>query len=233
MPESPEKVLLRKNGIGTRLRGVVAKLGGGKQAVENADFALSTLNRYIAGESQIGLEDAADMCAKAGVSLNWLVTGEGEPHAPKFDTEVPSSSLGSEYALIPGYDIHASAGNGILTPDSEIPTRRLAFRYRWLQHRGLNERDLVLVFAKGDSMEPTIADNNTLMVNTSEQRPEDGGIYVIRHGDHLVVKRTQLVFGEGIRLISDNKAYPEQMISFDAATDLHVVGRVVWIGKDV
>lgn len=233
MPESPEKVLLRKNGIGTRLRGVVAKLGGGKPAVENADFALSTLNRYIAGESQIGLEDAADMCARAGVSLMWLVTGEGDAHAPNFDKELPGSALDSEYALIPGYDIHASAGNGNLVPEAEIPTRRLAFRQRWLQHRGLNERDLVLVFAKGDSMEPTIADNNTLMVDTSEKRAEDGGIYVIRHGEHLVVKRTQLVFGQGIRLISDNKAYPEQMVDFDAATDLQVVGRVVWIGKDV
>ena len=233
MPESPEKVLLRKNGIGTRLRDVVAKLGGGKPAVENADFALSTLNRYIAGESQIGLEDAADMCARAGVSLEWLATGAGEPQIPGAAASVGGDDLVGEYALIPGYDVHASAGNGSIVPSSEVPTRRLAFRQRWLQHRGLNERDLVLVFAKGDSMEPTISDNNTLMVDTSEQRAEDGGIYVIRHGEHLVVKRTQLVFGQGIRLISDNKAYPEQMVDFDAATDLQVVGRVVWIGKDV
>lgn len=233
MSDEPNLVPNSNIGIGTRIKGVIAKLGGVPTVEKTTDYKSSTLHRYIKEDSPIGLETAAELCRRAGISLDWLATGLGDPHAPKFESTGAGNTLDSEYALIPGYDIHASAGNGILTPDSEIPTRRLAFRNRWLQHRGLQEKDLVLVFAKGDSMEPTISDNNTLMVDTSEKRAEDGGIYVIRHADHLVVKRTQLVFGQGIRLISDNKAYPEQMVDFNAATDLEVVGRVVWIGKDV
>ena len=90
-----------------------------------------------------------------------------------------------------------------------------------------------MVFTKGDSMEPTIADNNTLMVDTSDTDPQDGGIYVIRNDGHLLVKRTQIAPGQGVWLISDNKEYKEVLVKFDKTEDLEVIGKVVWIGKDM
>lgn len=38
------------------------------------------------------------------------------------------------------------------------------------------------MFAKGDSMEPAILDNETVMVDTSERKLRDGHILVIRNG---------------------------------------------------
>lgn len=56
---------------------------------------------------------------------------------------------------------------------------------------------------------------------------QDGQVFVIRDGDTLLVKRLQRKLGGVIRVISDNRLYPE----FDASADsLQVVGRAVWKG---
>lgn len=142
------------------------------------------------------------------------------------------AEISSEFALVPGYRIEVSAGHGAVI-SSEKPTRYLAFRHKWLQFRGLKPENLALVFARGDSMEPTIHDNNTVMIDTSQTELIDGNIYVIRTDNHLVVKRIQKLVNKGILLLSDNKEYKEQMLEPNEANDLAVIGRVVWIGKDV
>jgi phage repressor protein C with HTH and peptisase S24 domain len=188
-------------------------------------FRESTLRGYLSGS--IPSIDKADQIAKAaGVNLQWLVSGEGRKTAD----EAANGEM-SEFALIPGYNIQISAGNGLESGQEEI-TRKLAFRHKWLKFKGLKEKDLVLVFVKGDSMEPTISDNNTLMIDTSQQALEDGHIYVIRTNDHLVVKRIQNTL-EGFILISDNKEYEKVMITYSKAEDLQVIGKVVWLGKDL
>lgn len=146
--------------------------------------------------------------------------------------DADAAELSQEYALIPGYSVQVAAGAGAF-PIDEQPTRRLAFRRKWLRFRGLNEKDLVLVFAKGDSMEPTISDNNTLMIDTSQREFSDGAIYVIRTDHHLIVKRVQTLLGSTILLLSDNQAYQPIEVNLAEANDLEVIGRVVWIGRDV
>ncbi|WP_299197908.1 S24 family peptidase [uncultured Amphritea sp.] len=142
------------------------------------------------------------------------------------------AELANEFALIPGYNVEVSAGSGAF-PNSEQPSRRLAFRHKWLRYKGLSEKDLVLVFSRGDSMEPTISDNNTLMIDTSQRELSDGAIYVIRVNSHLVVKRVQTLLNRDIMLISDNTAYHPETLKPEQLNDLEVIGKVVWIGKDV
>lgn len=146
--------------------------------------------------------------------------------------DAEAAELSQEYALIPGYSVQVAAGAGAF-PIDEQPTRRLAFRRKWLRFRGLNEKDLVLVFAKGDSMEPTISDNNTVMIDTSQRELTDGAIYVIRTDHHLIVKRVQTLLGNAVLLLSDNQAYQPIEVKMSEVQDLEVIGRVVWIGKDV
>ncbi len=199
---------------------------------KSCGYSESTMRGYLSG-SIPSLEKAAHIAKKAGVNLLWLATGEG-PMRPGEQSEASAgaSELETEFALIPGYNIQVSAGSGAL-PVDESPTRKLAFRHKWLKFKGLKEKDLVLVFADGDSMEPTISDNNTLMIDTSKRELKDGNIYVIRTNSHLIVKRVQTLWNKGILLLSDNKEYETQQVEPNEADDLEVIGRVVWIGKDV
>lgn len=227
--------------------------GGASNLARLSGVSESVVRKWKDGKSEPTRDKLEALSKAAGVNIQWLVLGTGPKQGVQIgaaysagpivgstldstiDSAIDSTHQQqemSEFALIPGYSIQVSAGHGV-SPESEQPTRRLAFRHRWLKYRGLNEKDLVMVFTKGDSMEPTIADNNTLMVDTSNTDPQDGGIYVIRNDGHLLVKRTQIAPGQGVWLISDNKEYDKLLVNFGQTDDLEVIGKVVWIGKDM
>lgn len=190
---------------------------------QKAGMGDSTLRAILNG-SLPRLDNLLRIAETAGVSVEWLATGK-EAQKPTFEFE-------DEFALVPGYNIQVAAGDGRIAGE-ESPSRELAFRRKWLRFRGLNENDLALVFAKGDSMEPTISDNETVLIDTSEKKLKDGQIFVIRNGDHLLVKRIQTLWNDGVQLLSDNKEYPPQEIASSDLEQLEVIGKVVWVGKDL
>lgn len=219
--------------IGTRINEVSAIIGGKKEVAKVAGLSESQLHRIVAGDSQPKLEPIVAIARAANISLEWLATGEGPMRPGEVGEGRANYSVEmGEFALIPGYNVEVAAGVGTF-PGGEESTRKLAFRHKWLRFRGLKPENLVLVFAKGDSMEPTINDNNTLMIDTSNRELIDGHIYVIRTDGHLIVKRIQKLWNKGILLLSDNKEYREQQIEPNEADDLEVIGKVVWIGKDL
>lgn len=153
--------------------------------------------------------------------------------APQPYASIPiATDFMDEFALIPGYRIQVSAGHGSLNPDQLEPVRHLAFRRKWLKFRGFDEHELAIVWAKGDSMEPTIHSNDTLVVHLGRNTPADGHIYIFRNGDELFVKRYQSMLGTW-RLISDNSFYPAVDIPKNDQHNFEVVGQVVHIAKDV
>lgn len=218
-----------QNQLAERIRFCAKLAGNGDLLAEKSGIPRRTLESYLSGSSEPKAARLAAIVKATGVSAQWLLTGYGV--AIDNGINDVTSDIESEFALIPGYSVQVSAGSGAF-PDHEQPSRRLAFRHKWLRFRGLNEKDLVLVFAKGDSMEPTIEDNNTLMIDTSQRELNDGAIYVIRSNDHLIVKRVQRLLNQAVLLISDNRAYQPIQVNLDT-DDLQVIGRVVWIGKDV
>lgn len=137
-----------------------------------------------------------------------------------------------EFALIPGYRIQVSAGHGVINGDQEPPCRFLAFRRKWLKYKRFNESELTVVWAKGDSMHPTISDNDTLIVHLGRKEPKDGHIYVFRNGEELFVKRYQSALGVW-RLISDNSLYPPLDILKEEQHQFDVIGQVVHVAKDI
>ena len=243
-----EEVYPYEKQVGTRLKVLFAEHGGPNFIASDVlKMSYGQVNRYQSGEAMMRMGEIKKLCEYTGVRADWLiwgtlpvyqkdVAGEAdmvrEPQTEYEDTAPRPGNYGDEYAFIPGYNVTAAAGSGSVVEGEQV-TRRLAFQRKWLKKEGLSEKDLVAIYADGDSMEPTISNNNTLLVDTSKTEPQDGRIYVIKDGDMLLVKRIQRVFGQGLLLISDNKQYKEQMIAFDQATSLEIVGRVAWVGKNV
>ncbi|OPX57145.1 hypothetical protein BTE48_00995 [Oceanospirillum multiglobuliferum] len=216
--------------LSNRIRQCAEIAGSGDALSRLTAIPRRTLEMYLSGDAEPKAVRIGLIAKAAGVSGHWLLTGEGEI----FESDkTGASELEEEFALVPGYNIQVSAGHGAFPDAFETPTRKLAFRHKWLRFRGLHVKDLVLVFAKGDSMEPTISDNNTLLIDTSQRDLQDGNIYVIRTDGHLIVKRVQQLWNKGILLISDNASYKEQQLSPEEVKELQVVGKVVWIGKDL
>lgn len=140
-------------------------------------------------------------------------------------TAPPVRAITPEWADIPRLPLGASAGPGTL-PAEEIPSGRLRFNHRWLKGQGLEPAMLTVIEVEGDSMEPTLRDGDEILVDRTP-RPLRAGIHVIRLDDVLLVKRLEPGPGGTLRVISDNAAYPRLE---RAASEVEIVGRVVWKG---
>jgi phage repressor protein C with HTH and peptisase S24 domain len=153
------------------------------------------------------------------------ITGEAPP-------EGVDEAFDKEYAEVPVYDVRASAGPG-LSIEEEAFKHRLLFRRDFLRSvTPAPVRKLCVIEASGDSMFPTIANGDQLLVDLTQTTPREDGIYVLRIDDDLIVKR---VVVDPVRrqahIGCDNRAY-EPLHPVDLE-DLHVAGRVIWIGRRV
>ncbi|MBQ4838763.1 MULTISPECIES: XRE family transcriptional regulator [Pseudoalteromonas] len=196
------------------------------------DVSEGTLRRILKGEDP-KLSIIERISSEAQVSLLWLITGE--------DSCAPDSTLhpivkldefNDAFVLVPGYHVSVSTGHGAFNDQMQV-SRHLAFRKKWLEYKNLEKSKLAVVFAKGDSMEPTIHNNNTILVDLSDKKLSEGLIYVVRLGEELYAKRLQQYLDGSVRLISDNKEYVEQVVKPDEMEQLEIIGKVVWIGKDL
>lgn len=182
------------------------------------------------------LEDAVSTFEQASALL-----GQRVARAPRSTQPRPTGGLQSEivsmggdsWVLLPVYDTQASAGPGAEI-DRETVIHRIAFREEWVRtvtHAPI--KDLAVIAVDGDSMEPTLRQGDTVLVDFGQRRPQrKDGIYVIRTDGGLQVKRLQVELASGhLSILSDNKVYESQ--HGVRPEDLAVVGRVIWLGRQV
>lgn len=168
----------------------------------------------------------------SGVTVEWLATGRGEKAysdglVSGLVSSVDSGSINNEFAYINMYDAEVSMGSGAWNDDERI-IYPLAFRKDWLSAEGINPEQCVAIVARGDSMEETIKDGATLLVDLTSNSIGRDGVYVIRFDGHLLAKRLQRSFDGSVLIKSDNPAYSEIKVPKEQAEELHVIGRVVW-----
>lgn len=136
-----------------------------------------------------------------------------------------------EFALIPLYNVAASAGGGALIVDEAI-VDRLAFKDEWIRHTlHVDPKHLALISAVGDSMEPTLHPGDIIMMDCSVNAITNNAIYVIQVNGTLMVKRVQRMMDGRVIIRSDNAVYEVETLSSDMLEGLRIVGRVVWAGR--
>ena len=133
-------------------------------------------------------------------------------------------------ALVPRYSLGASAGPGAHAED-EVAAGHIAFDPVWLRGKGVKAGYLSMIQVQGDSMQPTLANGDEILVDRSVKTDKlRNGIYVLRMDDTLIVKRIALTHnGNGISVRSDNKAFPS--IDECDPSSIDMIGRVVWVGR--
>lgn len=134
-------------------------------------------------------------------------------------------------ALVPVYSVEASAGSGRVV-DLEEHIANLAFSPRYLaEMTAARGRDLAAIRVRGDSMEPTLLDDDMVLIDRTKTSLDYDGLFVLRFGEALHVKRV----GRGrsratVQVISDNRIYPAVEME---RTEIEVVGKVLWYGRKV
>ena len=90
-----------------------------------------------------------------------------------------------------------------------------------------------MISVSGDSMTPTLADGDLVMIDTARKLPSPPGIFILDDGVGLVAKRVDTVPNTTppiLRLSSDNPAYTNYQRRLD---EVHVIGRVIWFGRSL
>lgn len=170
------------------------------------------------------------------VSPEWLKNGIGmysvNDEKAEYSNSPEKSPSNETHVIIPRYNVAASCGPGQLNDHVEV-NGGLAFMRSWLRDQGWRAADLVVIYARKDSMAPTIADGAVLLVDTSQTQPESGRVYVLNWFGEERVKRLHKIGATRYRVASDNpnKAeYPDEDVDFSAQPDVRIIGRVVWQG---
>lgn len=186
-------------------------------------FSVGALNNYLSG-SMPSADKAMRIADVCGVRLEWLIHGAG----PKY----PEPPAAVSYGEVPRYDLALAAGHGSFVDRAEL-LDHIPFTQAFLRRKlGRASVDgLVMLDAKGDSMEPTIGDGDLVMVDTRDRALQDG-IMAFVLNDVARIKRLRPLMTGGLEIISDNdKVYrPETMQPADLL-DLQIIGRVRWVGK--
>ena len=145
------------------------------------------------------------------------------------------STDNATYCKIPLFNIKASSGHESFINDEEIGAD-LMFRRDWLERELKSDPDnLFILSAESDSMEPTINHDALLIVDKSIDRIITEGIYILRRGDTILIKRIRKLSEDTIELISDNPAYGKETIEQSNQPEIIILGKVIyiWSGRKI
>lgn len=138
----------------------------------------------------------------------------------------------ADFVMVPLYDVEVSAGPGSII-DSEQIACHLAFRREWIVAQGLSAKDLAAVTVKGDSMNGTLENGDTVLLDRSKTDIVSDAIYVLADTWGLKIKRIQRLLNGDLIVKSDNTLYNSETLSpaDQEARPLSIFGRVVWFGR--
>lgn len=191
-----------------------------------------------------------------GISADWLLSGAGQPYTRPMAAEAaqagslragqsiatfaPQEGPRTEYvecldcqlAMVPMVEARLSAGTGSFEAGTGVE-RRYAFRSDWINLKGQPSK-MVLMRVAGDSMEPQVFNDDVVLIDQSQTTPRAGGLFAVAVEDLVYLKIVDAVPGKFI-LKSSNEAYAPLEIDArgDLADGIRIIGRAVWIGREL
>lgn len=221
--------------IADRLRMVREALG--MTQVEIAELVGVSANtwRRCEQKNEAPNAEALTVLVQKGFDASWILTGHGQMRLSDAPPELKREQLQAEvakmgYVWVPRFEVEVAAGAGAMAAE-EPEANPIAFQREWLHREfGANPSDLVVVRARGDSMQNRIHDRDLLLVDRSEPKLRSGNqIYAFLFDGLLYVKRLQRRLDGSIVVSSDNdEVYPPEIISVGRASELNIIGRVLW-----
>lgn len=198
------------------------------EALERTGMTLAELSRRSGVKydalNKLRRREGASTSAENAARIARALGLDDQDHSDPAFAVVPAGDN-----LINIYNVEASAGYGALV-GSEMVVDRLSFPPGYIrQITSSNPKNLAIISVKGKSMEPTLSDDDIVMVDLTKTDLSYDGLFVVRDGgDSLLVKRISRGPRRGtVLLVSDNPQYPNQERAFE---DIEVVGKVIWKG---
>lgn len=203
--------------------GFVTKVAFAKAAGVDA----TTYRAYENGQNGYS-KLAAVFAKKLGVSAEWLLEGGETPTIDQAEVISRASRESDEIDMVGIQHADLDLGLGAVFIDSHVDVEVLQFPRKWVQTITYSPAELLTwARGKGDSMSPTIADGDIVMIDRSQRDVrEQDAIWAFTVGDVGSIKRLR-VKGDRYVILSDNPAVPADEEPQDF---VRIVGRVVFVG---
>jgi phage repressor protein C with HTH and peptisase S24 domain len=202
--------------------------------VKASGASKSVVNQWLTGKiKSMDIRYALNIERELGFSHIWLMTGDGDPrHAPLRNLKhaVPvraADNDDSEFVQIRMVKLRLSAGiTGFQTEPDGRDGGTLGMRRNWIERNNLHAAHLIAILVKGESMEPSLYEDDIVIINTLDTKPVDGAVYAFNYEGEAVVKRLSRDAGQWW-LNSDNPDQRKYHRKLCHATTCLVIGRVV------
>jgi len=162
---------------------------------------------------------------KFGLNPEWLESGNGRSYLRK-----PIGGAVSEFEKIPKVNARLCAGDGSFETDADIQCY-YAFQKDWLRKKGTVDA-MVLFDIFGNSMEPEIRNSDTVLVDQSQKAILAGALYAIGIEDTIMVKRIEKRPNKLV-LLSNHKDYLPIMLNREEASAVRIIGKVIWVCREI
>jgi phage repressor protein C with HTH and peptisase S24 domain len=160
---------------------------------------------------------------RTGADADWL----------EFGRQARLRGLESEdspYIGIPKVRARLSAGGGSFETGGDVEGF-YSFQRDWLRRKG-NPAGMVLMDVVGNSMEPEIRHGDMALIDQGQVAVVAHGVYAVGVEDTVLVKRVEKRPG-ALVLLSDNRDYAPIVLCGDELESLRIIGRVLWIGREL
>lgn len=184
---------------------------------EQAGVSVQVMKNRIYKERIPDVEDTLKLMAVLGTTVEEFF-GVDIQLPPKVVVECAADT-----EKIPVFEQFFSCGKGQYVPETEYINGYIAIPEDLKTKRF--EGHLAASKIRGDSMEPTIFNGDTVICD--DLGYQEDGIYAIIFEGQGFVKRLQRVAG-GVRIISDNQAY-ETMFAKNDTEELKIIGKVHYV----
>ncbi len=201
----------------------------GAELAKIAGVSRAAVSKWLNDENGINAIQARLLGDFFGVDPIWLETGEGKPTAKKvkhIESEEIDLDDGNEFIAIKQVEFRLSAGvSGYAIDFLDGDKSPISHRKDWYESRGYIPSKLVAVKVKGQSMEPSLSEDDLVVVNTSDTRHVDTKLFAFNYHGEAVIKRLHKSNGDWY-LSSDNPdktKYPNLLCD----ENCFVIGRIV------
>jgi hypothetical protein len=158
------------------------------------------------------------LAQKHGVSLDWLLLGRENPgiEEPELLSHPANAPISpDQYVEFPAFDMPSFI-------ESEVAQSSMRVPRAWIEGEGVSIDDTIAMRITGNCMAPVLSDGEVVLV---DRRPRDlDGVFILRIGESLRVRRVQRMHGGALHLLCDNQSFATDVIDADQADAVEFIG---------
>lgn len=237
------------------LRNRLNELGSNpSRFAKELDWPASRVYELFSGKTKaIPLDRIAKAATILGASLDDMINfNSGLSDDICFNVS-PNQDSTSNNGIVPELDLygmHASATNYDWDGETDflhdisypynanyLPTRKVKDNWKipdeYLEEINIQQKNVYIIEAMGDSMTPTISAGDKVIIDTSSKGkfPSPDGIFAIWDGLGIAIKRIELIPNSeppALKIISDNQRHSSYERKVD---ECRIIGRIVSVIK--